>query len=283
MPHLRFDRSRLHIQPLVARRHDLTLAHILPLDATSPAFGHPALPVLGERLVAARRDRRARILMMGAHVLRAGVQRHLVDLLERGLIDHVAMNGAGPIHDALIVLDQVGTADCGVVTARVREELAGLADRDPAAFVLADSREHVGVFRNVALKPNLAEALQALGVSDAAEPAVLRAHVSQLAAQAGRTVFCTRGALGMVVARPDGAEVVTVPAYPVAGPIDPVGAGDSASAGIASAIAAGLDPVAAAAFGNLVASITVRQIGTTGTASPALVRRRWCDVCGSSA
>jgi sugar/nucleoside kinase (ribokinase family) len=85
------------------------------------------------------------------------------------------------------------------------------------------------------------------------------------------------------VARPDGAEVVTVPAYPVAGPIDPVGAGDSASAGIASAIAAGLDPVAAAAFGNLVASITVRQIGTTGTASPALVRRRWCDVCGSSA
>ena len=36
---------------------------------------------------------------MGAHVLRAGVPRHLIDLMERGLIDHVAMNGAGPIHD----------------------------------------------------------------------------------------------------------------------------------------------------------------------------------------
>src|SRR5947209_12815248 len=36
---------------------------------------------------------------MGAHVLRAGVQRQLIDLMERGLIDHVAMNGAGPIHD----------------------------------------------------------------------------------------------------------------------------------------------------------------------------------------
>ena len=37
--------------------------------------------------------------MMGAHVLKVGVQPHLIDLLERGLIDHVAMNGAGPIHD----------------------------------------------------------------------------------------------------------------------------------------------------------------------------------------
>ena len=37
--------------------------------------------------------------MMGAHVLRAGVNRHIIDLMERGLIDHIAMNGAGAIHD----------------------------------------------------------------------------------------------------------------------------------------------------------------------------------------
>jgi hypothetical protein len=36
---------------------------------------------------------------MGAHVLRAGVNRHIIDLLERGFIDHIAMNGAGAIHD----------------------------------------------------------------------------------------------------------------------------------------------------------------------------------------
>src|SRR5439155_1118726 len=60
---------------------------------------HPAMPVLGERLSAAKRQDNARILMMGAHVLRAGVQPHLIDLMERGLIDLIAMNGAGPIHD----------------------------------------------------------------------------------------------------------------------------------------------------------------------------------------
>ena len=37
--------------------------------------------------------------MMGAHVLRAGVNRHIIDLMERGVIDHIAMNGAGAIHD----------------------------------------------------------------------------------------------------------------------------------------------------------------------------------------
>ena len=60
MPYPQFDRSRLRIQPLANRQHDLTLADILPLDAAPPAFDHPALPVLGERLAAARLQRRAR-------------------------------------------------------------------------------------------------------------------------------------------------------------------------------------------------------------------------------
>src|SRR5262245_53431579 len=98
MPFPAFDRSRLRIQPLGAREHDLDLSTLLPLD--SPAdFEHPALPLLASRLVDAKRTSRARILFMGAHVIRAGVSRHLIDLMERGLITHVAMNGAGPIHD----------------------------------------------------------------------------------------------------------------------------------------------------------------------------------------
>src|SRR5947209_10675349 len=98
MAYPQFDRSRLRVQPLAVRQHDLTLADLLPLDA-APDFDHPALPVLGERLTAARKSGSARLLLMGAHVLRAGVGRYLIDLMERGLVDHVAMNGAGPIHD----------------------------------------------------------------------------------------------------------------------------------------------------------------------------------------
>ena len=98
MPYPQFDRSRLIVKPLSQRQHDLTLADILPLDA-APAFTHEAIPILGRRLVEAIKRGAARILMMGAHVLRAGVSPHLIDLMERGLITHIAMNGAGPIHD----------------------------------------------------------------------------------------------------------------------------------------------------------------------------------------
>jgi hypothetical protein len=99
MPYPAFDRSRLRLQPLSRRQHDLDLSAVLPVDAPLPDFSHPAVPVLGERLVEARRRGRARLLLMGAHVLRAGVARYLIALMERGLLDHLALNGAGPIHD----------------------------------------------------------------------------------------------------------------------------------------------------------------------------------------
>ena len=59
------------------------------------------------------------------------------------------------------------------------------------------------------------------------------------------------------------------------GEIDPVGAGDSAAAGIASALCAGATWTEAGLVGNLVASITIQQIGATGTASPEQVVRAY--------
>jgi hypothetical protein len=94
-----FDRSRLVIKPLAERKHDLHLASFLELDAPPPDYQHPALPTLAQRLVQAQRAGPACIVMMGAHVIRAGVSRLLIDLMERGHINHLAMNGAGPIHD----------------------------------------------------------------------------------------------------------------------------------------------------------------------------------------
>jgi hypothetical protein len=95
----KFDRSRLALKPLSEREHDLRLDHWLRLEDEAPPWSHPQLAELPRRLAEARRSGAARILMMGAHLLRAGVNRHLIDLVERGFIDHIAMNGAGAIHD----------------------------------------------------------------------------------------------------------------------------------------------------------------------------------------
>jgi hypothetical protein len=95
----RFDRARLLVKPLAERTNDLPLDRWMSLDAEAPAFTHPDLPEIARTLAAARAAGTARILMMGAHLLRAGTNRHIIDLMERGLIDHIAMNGAGAIHD----------------------------------------------------------------------------------------------------------------------------------------------------------------------------------------
>ncbi|HUI07360.1 MAG TPA: hypothetical protein VL486_10195 [Verrucomicrobiae bacterium] len=94
-----FDRSRLKLKPLAERVNDLPIRHWVTANEAPLPFEHPHLPVLAARIVAARQRGAAVILMMGAHVLRAGVNAHIIDLIERGLLTHVAMNGACPIHE----------------------------------------------------------------------------------------------------------------------------------------------------------------------------------------
>lgn len=94
-----FDRSRLLIKPLGERVNDLEISRWLTLDAETPPFSHEDLPGIAQRLQLAKERGAARILMMGAHVLRAGVNRFLIDWIERGVISHIAFNGAGAIHD----------------------------------------------------------------------------------------------------------------------------------------------------------------------------------------
>lgn len=180
--------------------------------------------------------------------------------------------------DALLVADQVSELDCGVITHNVREHLASIAAADKNKLILGDSRERIGLYRNMWLKPNESECARAFAGADSTS-------VGRLAKLTGKPVFCTCGASGIRVIDPRGQEVQTwhVPAYPVTGPIDIVGAGDSTSAAIACALAAGVSPPEAAAFGCLVASITIQQLGTTGTATPEQVRARWQQVAGMQA
>jgi rfaE bifunctional protein kinase chain/domain len=191
-------------------------------------------------------------------------QRRVWDKLER----------SWPNLDALIVLDQVSETECGVVTSFIRERVAELGARDRGTFILADSRELIGSFRNVHLKPNTAECLKAINGAEAH----WQIAVLELAKRCGRRVFCTRGDEGIALTGPGPNELRTIPPFRVSGPIDIVGAGDSCSAGITCAVVSGATLEDAAAFGNLIASITVQQIGTTGTATPAQVRQRWREV-----
>ena len=176
--------------------------------------------------------------------------------------------------DGWIVLDQIPEDGQGVIDAQTRDFLAEMASSDLKKLMFVDSRINIDKFRQGILKTNDVECLQAVGAQPTEDLNIIQLAAKHRAAEKGLHVFCTLGPRGILVASPDG-EPTLMQGYPAPEPIDIVGAGDSATSGIVASLLAGASFPEASDIGNLVASITVQQIGTTGTATPSQVLFRW--------
>lgn len=183
-----------------------------------------------------------------------------------------------PEVQAIIVADQVSERNLGVMTDAVREHISKLAAAHPEKIVYADSRSHIGLYKHCIVKPNQSELCHAVGIPDEGEQMGNQSHLLaavELSKMTEGPVFTTRGPNGIVYV--ENGEPQSIPGLKVAGPIDICGAGDSTTAGIVAALCAGATPTQAAHMGCLVASITIQQIGVTGTASPEQVRERLAE------
>jgi bifunctional ADP-heptose synthase (sugar kinase/adenylyltransferase) len=165
--------------------------------------------------------------------------------------------------DAVIVMDQVDVAETGVVSSGVLPALTGFP---PTVPVIADSRRGLRDYPAVIFKMNAAE-LRALIGGEGDEQASARA----LAAKNGRTVFVTMAERGIIGAAPDGS-IEHLVALPLRGPIDVVGAGDSVTANLATALAAGANTREAIELAIAASSLVIHQLGTTGTANVEQLR-----------
>jgi bifunctional ADP-heptose synthase (sugar kinase/adenylyltransferase) len=177
-----------------------------------------------------------------------------------------------PQIDALIVMDQVEKEGLGTVTPHIREHLNQILPSFPHLIVWADSRRHIHRFRRMIRKMNQFELLQIPNpepdtrISEKMiREALLNMRSLSESSESEPLTYVTVGEQGVWVG---GKQPVRVPAIHIEGPVDPTGAGDSFSAGAVLALAAKGSPVEAALIGNLVASVTVRQLSTTGTARP---------------
>lgn len=93
-----FDRSRLKLLPLNERIHDLDYS-VMQTPVHDSGYRHPTIDILAQRIRKAR-DLHANVTMMlGGHVIRAGVAPCMNALMKEGYITHFAMNGAAGIHD----------------------------------------------------------------------------------------------------------------------------------------------------------------------------------------
>ncbi len=180
--------------------------------------------------------------------------------------------------DGIIVADQVAEPELGVIGPRLRELICDIGAAHPDMPLLVDSRGNIGSYGNVIVKPNAREGAAAVGL-DYEDETVARDHANAIATElfkrTGRTVYLTLGSAGLAMRDAD--RFMRIQGYHVDGPVDIVGAGDSTTAGIVSGLCAGAEPAEAGLLGNLVASLTIQQLGVTGTATAEQVRERFAQ------
>ena len=174
-----FDLTAVRTYPLASRNskaHAADFASVPAPGGSVAAFVNGLPDILAgadfkaviSALRAARDSGGGVIWGIGAHVIKTGLSPVLIDLMERGYVSALAMNGAGIIHDFELAL-------CGSTSEDVEEALG------PGRFGMA---EETGTQLNAAIAEGVSRGL-GLGQSVAAKVAELKpphAGISLLAA-----------------------------------------------------------------------------------------------------
>lgn len=124
--------------PISQRQHKVTVADFINVQAWQ---GHRGLQSLFPRILkgqdivtiveafaAAQQRRRAVIFAMGAHVIKCGLNPLLIDMMRRGWLHGLALNGAGVIHDFEVALIGATSED---VAQNLGEGRFGMVEETP--------------------------------------------------------------------------------------------------------------------------------------------------------
>lgn len=104
-----------------------------------------------DAVVSATRAKKGVLVMLGGHVVKTGLSRLLIDLMERGVITHLAMNGSGAIHDYEVARFGSTSED---VAAGLRDGTFGMAEETGRGMNEAFTRgraEGLGMGESLAL------------------------------------------------------------------------------------------------------------------------------------
>lgn len=94
------DFSKIKTYSAENRKNLVTLDNLIEPQADAPCtITDPEFLELANRIVQARRNGRPVIMSIGAHVIKCGLSRCLIELMDRGYVTHIAGNGAASIHD----------------------------------------------------------------------------------------------------------------------------------------------------------------------------------------
>lgn len=136
------DLTRLHTYSIGLRGHKVEVAGAARLPNPGASFrdwfdglpdylGASALRAVVDAIIAARRAERPVVFALGAHVVKVGCSPIVCDLIRRGIVTAVAMNGATAIHDVELALFGQTSEE---VADTIRDGRFGMVRETPAFF-----------------------------------------------------------------------------------------------------------------------------------------------------
>ena len=98
------DFSKIKTISIKQRKNKVRLNDLIRPENSKIMMNSNNFNELVNKIINSYKNKKQIILMMGAHVIKTGMSLLIIDLMKKGVIKHVAMNGAGPIHDFELAL-----------------------------------------------------------------------------------------------------------------------------------------------------------------------------------
>ena len=98
------DFSKIKTISIKQRKNKVKLSDLIKPENSEVLVNSQEFDELIEKMINVYKNKNQIILMMGAHVIKVGMSLLIIDLMRKGVIKHIAMNGAGPIHDFELAL-----------------------------------------------------------------------------------------------------------------------------------------------------------------------------------
>jgi Arginine dihydrolase ArgZ-like, C-terminal, Rossmann fold len=97
------DFSAINTYPIKERRNKFSIKDMIPLDH-SVAYSDANIESIAQSLLESKTSGHRAMIMLGGAVVKVGCSHLLIDLMKRGYIQHLAVNGAVSIHDFEVAL-----------------------------------------------------------------------------------------------------------------------------------------------------------------------------------
>ena len=98
------DFTKIKTISIKQRKNKVKLSDLVKPEDSDILINSKEFNDLIKKIIDAHKNKKQIILMMGAHLIKVGMSLLIIDLMKKGVINHIAMNGAGPIHDFELAL-----------------------------------------------------------------------------------------------------------------------------------------------------------------------------------